>query len=111
MKRSIKHIAYVVLFACLAIAWYGFGIEGARNVIRFWVYASLACGVVTLFAEPGTHMEPLPRITRWVTGVGDVTVVILFAWYGQFDFAAFWAFSSIAVSIYREKAERLLETA
>jgi hypothetical protein len=111
MKRSIKHIAYVALFAGLAVAWYGFGIEGARNVIRFWVYVSLACGVATLFAEPGKHLEPLPRITRWVTGVGDVAVVILFAWYGQFDYAAFWAFSSIAAAGYREKAERIQEVA
>jgi hypothetical protein len=111
MKRSIKHIAYVVLFACLAIAWYGFGIEGARNVIRFWVYASLVFGVAALLSKPAKRISPLPTAIRIMNGVANVAVVILFAWYGQFDFAAFWAFSSIAVSIYREKAERLLEAA
>jgi hypothetical protein len=111
MMRSIKHIAYVALFAGLAVAWYGFGIEGARNVIRFWVYASLALGIIMFISEPKKHIGPLPVLTKRITGVADVAVVIMFAWYGQFDYAAFWAFSSIAAAGYREKAERIPEVA
>jgi hypothetical protein len=107
MKRSLCSLAVIATFAALFVADHAYGVEGAHNVIKFWVYASLVYGVIAVLINPDKPMPARPALLRWITGSANMAIIIAFAWYGQFDYAAIWAFSSISAQIYREKSERI----
>ncbi len=107
MKRSLYPIAATALMAVLFVAWQRYGIDGARNVITFWVYVSLAFGAISLFLTPDKPMRKRGPVIRWIVAASNVVIVVAFAWIGRFDFASMWAFSTITTCIYRDKSERV----
>jgi hypothetical protein len=111
VKKSLSPIALMALMTALFVAWQVYGIDGAHNVITFWVYSCAVLGVLGLCVTPSKPMPKRGPIIRWIVAASNVATIVAFAWVGRFDFASMWAFSVITTLIYREKADRVKVTA
>lgn len=109
MKNTLLKIT--VLAGLPALTYLGFfaGVEGARNVIQFFVWAvCLPLGLLALHPRVQEELAKKPesgKITEFFSWVVSLGVLVTLAWFGDVVTAVAWGFYLFCVPVSKKGVE------
>ncbi|SMG01049.1 hypothetical protein [Burkholderia singularis] len=110
---SVTLIGVTALEGAAFVAWKGFGIDAAGNVLMFWLSFISVIGILLLAALPrdfGPQSDvPKSAFRRSVESISTIAMIAALAWYGHFVMAGFYVLGQAEFVWYRSRLDACRE--
>lgn len=114
-KKILQCLAFTAVFLAVFVAGFFYGIDGAKNIVRFYVWTiALPLAFVATTDNVTAKAAAAKRNPAWVRYFQYATAwfaLVIFVWFGYYFTAAAWGLQMFVLAVARERVKQIREKA